>query len=100
MASTISGGRPNRTFSGITSISRILVKPFCFRNSITCSTRTSGADAPAVRATVLTPASHSDFTSEAVSIRYEGVPRLVETSTRRLELELFSDPTTSSRSAW
>ena len=58
-----------------------------------------GAEAPAVRATVFTLASHCGLMSAAVSIRYEGVPKLVETSTRRLELELFSEPTTSSNSA-
>src|SRR5205823_3869158 len=59
IASTISGGRPKRTFSGMTSTSSILVNPLALRNSTACSTSTSGADAPAVSATVCTPLSHS-----------------------------------------
>ena len=59
MASTISGGKPKRTFSGITSTSCTLVKPSVPRNFTTSSTRHSGADAPAVSAIVFTPSSHS-----------------------------------------
>ena len=59
MASTISGGSAKRTFSGINSISSSLENPCCMRKSIASCTRTSGAEAPAVRAIVFTPSSHS-----------------------------------------
>src|SRR6516165_602353 len=59
IASTISGGSPNLTCSGITSSSLTLPKPFEDRNCTTSSTRHSGAEAPAVRAIVLTPSNHS-----------------------------------------
>src|ERR1043166_5352426 len=59
IASTISGGNPNLTFSGMTSTSFMSVNPLPRRNSTVCSPRISGADAPAVSATVLTPSSHS-----------------------------------------
>src|SRR5438093_4318054 len=88
IASTISGGKPKRTFSGMTSSSRTLSKPLPRRNSITSSTRHSGADAPAVSAIVFTPFSHSGLIARKFSIRYDGVRRLRETSTRRLEFEL------------
>ena len=52
MASTISGGRPKRTFSGITSSSCTLPKPLSARNFTVSSTRHSGAEAPAVSAMV------------------------------------------------
>src|SRR5947207_2229927 len=52
MAATISGGNPKRTFSGMTSTSSSLVKPFSRRNSMARSTRISGAEAPAVSAIV------------------------------------------------
>src|SRR5439155_22579240 len=59
MAATISGGRPERTFSGMTSSSRKLAKPLPIRKVTTSSTRHSGAEAPAVSAMVPTPSSHS-----------------------------------------
>src|SRR3984893_2883988 len=99
IASTISGGRPNRTFSGMTSTSCTLPKPSVPRNFTTSSTRHSGAEAPAVSAIVFTPCSHSGRMLRKLSIRCELVPRLRATSTKRLELELLSEPTTSSKSA-
>src|SRR5580704_10066703 len=98
MASTISGGRPNRTFSGITSTSFTLLKPLVPRNSTTSSTRHSGAEAPAVKAIVFTPSSHSGRILRKLSIRCEPVPRLRATSTNRFEFELLSEPTTSNKS--
>src|SRR3977135_1909976 len=59
MASTISGGRPKRTFSGITSSSSTLPKPLESRNFTTSSTKHSGAEEPAVRAMVFTFSSQS-----------------------------------------
>ena len=46
IASTISGGKPKRTFSGITSTSCTLSKPSVLKNFTTSSTRHSGAEAP------------------------------------------------------
>src|SRR5258708_33480904 len=91
MASTISGGRPNRTFSGITSTSCTLLKPSVPRNFTTSSTRHSGAEAPAVNAIVFTPTSYSGRMFRQLSIRCDPVPRFRGTSTSRLELELLSD---------
>src|SRR5207237_2252561 len=53
MASTISGGSPKRTFSGMTSTSRRLSKPWVERNSTTSYTNNSGSVAPAVWAIML-----------------------------------------------
>jgi len=99
IASTISGGSPKRTFSGITSSSCMLSNPLSRRKATVSSTRHSGAEAPAVRAIVFTPFNHSASMSLQLSMRCAFVPRLRATSTKRLELELFSDPTTSSKSA-
>ena len=100
MACTISGGNPKRTFSGMTSTSSTLVKPLSRGTRSTSFTRTSGADAPAVRATVVDAFEplRLDVIGQ-LSIRYEERPRFRATSTRRFEFELLSEPTTSSRSA-
>ena len=54
---------------GITSASRTFAKPFCPSRVITSCTRISGAEAPAVSATVFTPSSHFSSMSRQVSIR-------------------------------
>jgi hypothetical protein len=56
---------------------------------------TSGADAPAVTAMVWMFSSHCGWTSVRSSTRYAGTPIFSQTSTRRRELELFCEPTTS-----
>src|SRR6266571_7913914 len=89
IASTISGGNPKRTFSGMTSSSLTLSKPLVPKKFTTSSTRHSGADAPAVKAMVFTPSSHSDLMFWKLSIRCELVPKFLATSTSRFELELF-----------
>src|SRR5208337_4041621 len=99
IVSTISGGNPKRTFSGIISNSCTSPKPCPARYSTTSCTRCSGAEAPAVRATVFTSCNHRDWILLQSSIRCAGVPKLRATSTKRLELELLSEPTTSSKSA-
>ena len=76
-----------------------VVKPLVPRNFTTSSTRHSGAEAPAVNAIVFTPSSHSGRILRKLSIRCESVPKFRATSTKRLEFELLSEPTTSSRSA-
>src|SRR3984957_15607951 len=58
IVATISGGSPNRTFSGIISSSCRSPKPFPARYSTTSCTKCSGADAPAVKATVFTSFNH------------------------------------------
>jgi hypothetical protein len=64
----------------------------------TSCTRCSGADAPAVshRLHVIQPLR---LMLRQSSIRCAGVPKLRATSTNRLEFELLSEPTTSSKSA-
>ena len=76
-----------------------IVEAFAAQNLTTSSTRHSGAEAPAVRAIVLTSCNHSGWMLRKLSIKWEAVPRFLATSTRRLEFELLSDPTTRSRSA-
>src|SRR5256884_6500407 len=71
IASTISGGKPKRTFSGMTSSSLTLSNPLVPKKFTTSSTRHSGAEAPAVKAMVFTPSSHSDLTLRKLSIRCE-----------------------------
>src|SRR2546430_10126700 len=46
IASTISGGKPKRTFSGMTSSSLTLSNPLVPKKFTTSSTRHSGAEAP------------------------------------------------------
>src|SRR5271155_2862455 len=58
IVSTISGGNPKRTFSGMISNSCTSPKPFPARYSTTSCTRCSGAEAPAVKAAVFTPFNH------------------------------------------
>src|SRR5882672_9062536 len=93
-----SGGNVKRTSSRIRSRSRWSVKPCSARRWLTCSTKTSGAEAPAVSPTLFTPSSHLGSMSEAESMRAALTPRRSATSTRRFELELFCEPTTRMRS--
>src|SRR6185295_3124127 len=93
-----SPGSENRTSSSTNSTSSNCRKPCSFKDSIRFSTRCSGAEAPAVTATFLTESSQAGFTSSQSFTRNERTPLLAPTSTSRFELELFSDPTTSSRS--
>ena len=86
MASTISGGSPKRTFSGITSSSCRLSNPLLRRNVTVSSTRHSGADAPAVSAIVFTSFNHSASMSLQLSIRCAFVPRLRATSTKPVRI--------------
>ena len=65
---------------------------------ITCWTRTSGADAPAVTPTRCLPSNHKGLISSAASIKYASTPRAEATSFRRRELELFWLPTTMTKS--
>src|SRR5208283_2735734 len=83
IVSTISGGNPKRTFSGMISNSCTSPKPFPARYSTTSCTRCSGADAPAVRAAVFTPFNHCGRILRQSSIRCAGVPKLRATSTNR-----------------
>src|SRR5450631_717107 len=99
IVSTISGGNPKRTFSGMISNSCTSPKPCPAKYCTTSCTRCSGADAPAVRATVFTSFNHCGWMSRQSSIRCAGVPKLRATSTNRFEFELLSEPTTSSNSA-
>ena len=62
--------------------------------SLTCSTRISGAEAPAVRPTRRIPSSHFGSISFAASINCASTPERLATSTRRLEFELLGEPTT------
>src|SRR5579883_167731 len=93
-----SPGSENRTSSSTSSISSISRKPLRRRKSTSSCTRCSGAEAPAVTATFFTPSNQAVSTSSQSFTRYERTPKLVPTSTSRLELELFCEPTTSSRS--
>src|SRR5579871_714397 len=90
-------GKLKRTSSSLISISSSWSNPRPCSDSINVSTRFSGAEAPAVTATVCFPSSQSGFTSLKSSIRYAGTPIFSQTSTRRREFELFCEPTTSSK---
>ncbi len=48
--------------------------------------------------TVSTPSSHASSISVSSSIRYEGTPFAIATSTSRFEFELLCEPITSRRS--
>ena len=89
-----SGGSVNRTSSRIKSRSRWLVKPKVESRWLTCSTKISGAEAPRQSERGLTPSSQAESMSLASSISRAGTPARFATSTRRLEFELFAEPTT------
>ena len=67
-------GSEKRTSSSRISISCRLVKPCSCKYEIRSCTRFSGAEAPAVTATLRDPASHSDFTSRKSSTRCAATP--------------------------
>jgi hypothetical protein len=58
----------------------------------------SGAEAPEVTPTVVTPASQTGSISVSSSIRYDAIPPARATSTSRFELEELREPITSSSS--
>ncbi len=58
-----------------------------------------GAEAPAVRAMVLTPGSHSNWMPDASSISCAGLPIRPAFSTSRWEFEELVEPITNVRSA-
>ena len=71
----------------------------CARNqSQTRVTSFSGADAPDVTPTVVTPSSHASSISVSSSIRCDATPPARATSTRRFEFDELREPITSSRS--
>jgi len=61
--------RENTTLSRLPGASLTTCTSHCFNFSITSSTRTSGAEAPAVRPMLCLPSIHSFFISAALSIR-------------------------------
>ncbi len=63
------------------------------------STTAGGAEAPAVRPIVDTPASQPSWMSDGPSMRCAGVPARSAVSTSRTELEELADPATRTRSA-
>src|SRR5206468_7198983 len=87
LASAFGSGKV--TFSEIPPNSLTESAPIAVSLASTASTRTSGADAPAVTPTTFFPSIHSGFRSAASSSMYAGTPRLAATSRSRLELELF-----------
>src|SRR5690625_6478899 len=64
-----SRGSGKETFSGVPSSLRTDTAPSSFRRAMTCLTRTSGADAPAVTPTRRLPASHPGWIMSGSSIR-------------------------------
>src|ERR1700690_4595392 len=84
-----SAGSVKRTSSRIRSKSRWFVNPNFESRWLTCSTRISGAEAPAVNPSELNPASQDSLISFASSISRDATPARLATSTRRLEFELF-----------
>ncbi len=64
-----------------------------------CCTRYSGADAPLLSATVLTPANQAGSISSGRCTRYAARPFARAVSTSRFELDLVFEPTTRTRSA-
>src|SRR5699024_2311319 len=93
-----SRGKGNDTFSGVPSRVRTEPAPNSFSLPITCWTKISGADAPAVTPTVLHPSNHLGSIISGLSSKYALAPSRSATSRRRLELELLGLPTTSTRS--
>lgn len=91
-------GNEKLMFSGIPGSSSGASAPWAQRRSMTRCTSTSGAEAPAVIPIFDFPCSHSHWISSGPSIRYASVPQRSASSRRRLEFELASDPTTSTRS--
>ncbi|KAG0921732.1 hypothetical protein G6F32_014969 [Rhizopus arrhizus] len=78
--------------------SMLMSAPSAARRASTPSTSTCGAEAPAVTPMCCLPATHAGSISCAPSIRYDSTPSRRASSLRRLELELFGEPTTSTRS--
>src|SRR5690349_7463608 len=87
-------GRRNSTSSSITVRSSTSAVPYVLRYATTSSTRTSGADAPAVMPMALTSFNQAGLMSAAESIKYESIPQCSPNSRRRLEFELFGEPMT------
>src|SRR3989338_7901632 len=87
-------GSGNTTFSRMPCSSVTLHEPISRRRSTTPCTSVSGAEAPALMPTRVLPANHSSCNPAASFTRYAGTPTFAATSRRRLELELFGEPTT------
>src|SRR5256712_12844936 len=80
IASTISGGKPKRKFSGLTSSSLTLSNPFVPTKFTTSSTRHSVAVAPAVNPIVFTHSSHPVLMFQQLSNSGELVAQIVAAS--------------------
>ena len=68
------------------------------RAAMISPTTAGGADAPALRPTVETPASQPSSMSAGPSISSAGTPARCAVSTSRTELDEFAEPATSTRS--
>src|SRR6266702_7236547 len=87
-------GSLNSMFSSRPGSTDTVTGPIRRSASITSSTSTSGAEAPAVRPTVLAPFNHSGLSSRPSAIRELATPASVPISRSLFEFELLAAPTT------
>src|SRR5919204_2586050 len=89
-----SAGTPNRTFSLMPSLSLTSSGPNPSNATTSSWTIRSGAEAPAVTPTVRAPSSQAGSTSATPSTSRARQPARSATSTSRIELDEFGEPTT------